>query len=116
MKKNIVLIILILGFFIFIPTAIKAQNDFQSIPTPKIENYGPSSGKEVADLIIKYLFSAISIAALIFLMVGGVMYITSAGNEGQTDKAKKTITYAIIGLAAGIAAYALVSFVVSYFF
>lgn len=90
--------------------------NFETITPVEIENYGPSSGEELAKLVIKYIWSAIEIAALIFLLVGGVMYITSAGNEGQVDKAKKTIFYAIIGLIVGLLSYILVDFIIGYFF
>jgi len=42
--------------------------------------------------------------ALIFLVLGGILYITSAGNSKSVEKAKGMITAAMIGLAIGIAA------------
>ncbi len=42
--------------------------------------------------------------ALIFLVLGGILYITSAGDTKNIDKAKAMITAAMIGLAIGVAA------------
>ena len=48
--------------------------------------------------------------ALIYIIWGGLQYMTAAGNEEQTKKAKTTITWAFIGLVLIIASYALVKY------
>lgn len=40
-----------------------------------------------------------------FLVAGGFTYITSSGNPEHLDRAKRTITYALIGLAITIGAF-----------
>lgn len=42
--------------------------------------------------------------ALLFIVLGGIFYITSAGDEKRIGTAKKMITAALIGLAIGVAA------------
>jgi hypothetical protein len=42
--------------------------------------------------------------ALVFLVLGGVLYVISGGDEGRIKTAKSAITAAMIGLAIGIAA------------
>jgi hypothetical protein len=37
--------------------------------------------------------------ALLMFMIGGIMYITSAGKKDQIQKATKTLRFAVIGLA-----------------
>lgn len=46
----------------------------------------------------------IVVLAIIFIVVGAVLYITSAGNESRMSTAKAAITASMIGLALGIAA------------
>jgi amino acid transporter len=48
--------------------------------------------------------------AVVFIIVGGIQYITSSGDPAQVKNAKNTILYAIIGLVVAAAAYAIVSF------
>lgn len=48
--------------------------------------------------------------ALIYLIYGGIQYITSGGNSKQAETAKATITWSIIGLVVVIAAYAIVRY------
>lgn len=47
--------------------------------------------------------------ALISFVYGGVLYVTSFGEEGQTEKGKKIMMYASIGLVVAMLSYALVS-------
>ena len=54
--------------------------------------------------------------AVFFLVVGGIRYITSLGNQERMDAAKKTIKYAVVGLLAVIFAYAIVTNVINLIF
>ena len=49
------------------------------------------------------------------IIIGGFRYVTSQGDQTQMQSAKNTILYAVIGLIVAIAAYAIVSFVVTQF-
>lgn len=44
---------------------------------------------------------------VIYIAVGGIHYITAAGNPSEQSNAKKTVTYAIVGLALVLLAFAL---------
>jgi len=50
------------------------------------------------------LQAIIAILATIALVIGGILYMTAAGDEGRVKTAKTTVTAAIVGLALGIAA------------
>jgi cytochrome bd-type quinol oxidase subunit 2 len=52
------------------------------------------------------------IAAVLMFIVGGFMYLTSAGNEQTVTTAKKTLTYALIGLFVIVLAQAIVRVVI----
>ncbi len=54
--------------------------------------------------IMNYLRGIAGLVALIFIIIGGIMYILSMGNIERMERAKKTITYAIAGFAIVIAA------------
>ncbi|NTW13859.1 MAG: hypothetical protein HGA31_02385 [Candidatus Moranbacteria bacterium] len=55
--------------------------------------------------IYKFALWAVGIAAMFMIAVGGMMYLTSAGNTSQTSSAKKVIFDALIGLALAIIAW-----------
>ena len=62
--------------------------------------------------IINGIVGVLGIVAAIFIVVGGVNYMTSQGDPGKTKKAKDTILYATIGLIIAALAFAIVNFVV----
>ena len=55
------------------------------------------------------------IIAVFFLVMGGLIYATSAGNQGRMDSGKKAITWAIFGLAIVFFAWLLITDVLSIF-
>lgn len=62
--------------------------------------------------IVSTLLFVVGIVSVIVIIIGGIMYITSAGDPGRAKKAKDTIMYAVIGLVVAIMAYAIVDFVI----
>lgn len=62
--------------------------------------------------VLLFLIGAISV---IMLIIGGIRYTISNGDQGAITSAKNTILYAIIGLVVAILAYAAVNFVVTQF-
>ena len=64
---------------------------------------------EAIQFFINLILYASGIIAVLILVIAGIKYITSLGNQERMDSAKKTITYALIGLLAVILAYALVT-------
>ncbi len=50
--------------------------------------------------------------AVLFIIWGGIQYITAAGNEKQAEAAKQTLTYAVLGLIVILLAYVIVQLVV----
>ncbi|RKV92290.1 MAG: hypothetical protein D8G53_14385 [Candidatus Saccharimonas sp.] len=88
-------------------------------------------GKEDCDLIkhneidnthttistpIGWAFWLLAAISVIMIVVGGIRYITSQGNQQQLQSAKNTILYAVIGLVVAIAARAIVQLVVDNFY
>lgn len=58
----------------------------------------------VLSSILGTLQGIIVLISIVFIVIGAVMYITSAGNDKQIGMAKSAITASMIGLAIGIAA------------
>ncbi len=57
---------------------------------------------------INLLLGAAGIIAFFFLLIGGVQWILAGGDKEGTEKARKRITNALIGLAIVFSAYALI--------
>lgn len=57
-----------------------------------------------AGMFLNALQGIIVTLAIIFIVIGGLIYILSGGDEGKIKTAKAAITAAMIGLAIGVAA------------
>lgn len=87
--------------------AVLAQGTGGPTGTVPVAVTNPLSFTTVNELlgrILTFLQSFIVILALIFIVIGAFLYITSGGDSGRIETAKKCITAALIGLAIGIAA------------
>ena len=62
--------------------------------------------------VLNILFGLSGGVAVLFIVLGGFQYMTSAGNQEQADKGKKTLTYAIIGLVVIVLATTIVNITV----
>ncbi len=97
-------------------TGVQLQEDPQShicLPAPSNSN-GIAGARSVNELILRVINVLLAIAAVIavlYLVIGGYRYVTSAGSEKAAGEARKIITNAIIGLIVIILAYAIVSIV-----
>lgn len=60
--------------------------------------------------ILLFLIGAISV---IMLIIGGIRYVVSGGDQSAVTSAKNTILYAIVGIIVAFLAYAAVQFVTS---
>lgn len=58
--------------------------------------------------ILLYIIGAISV---IMLIIGGLRYVVSGGDQAAVTSAKNTILYAIVGIVVAFLAYAAVNFV-----
>lgn len=63
--------------------------------------------------VIGWVVGMAGVVAIIFIVIGGIGYTTSAGDANKLAKAKKTILYALIGLAIAGLAQVITAFVSS---
>lgn len=62
--------------------------------------------------IINAVIGVLGIVAVVMIIIGGVNYMTSAGDAGKVKTAKNTILYGVIGLVIVVLAFAIVNFVI----
>lgn len=77
---------------------------------PGIQNpIGIGGFPELLQAIAKGVAALVGGIGVIMIIVAGILYLTSAGSPEKIGTAKKALTYAIIGIAIGLAAPAIVS-------
>jgi len=67
----------------------------------------------IGNIISLLLFVAGAIA-VVFVIIGGFLYMTSAGNAEQAEKGQQTLTNAIIGIVIVILSYVIINVVVNF--
>lgn len=63
--------------------------------------------------ITRIVISAAGGLAFLFIIIGGIQILTAYSNEEKLGNAKKTVTYAVVGLLVAILSYAVVTIVSS---
>ncbi len=76
-------------------------------PSDSISNQSSFTG--LALVVIKWLLTISGVIAILFIIVGGFQYITSAGNSETAEKGKGTLINAVIGLIVVLLSYTIVS-------
>lgn len=101
-----------LASFPLLATAVSAADE---IATIEVENLGFFT--DIGELINKALRFVMVIAALLvflYLIWGGIEWITSGGDKGKTESARNKITAAVIGLIVVAASYAILQLALTF--
>lgn len=111
--KKILTMLTVLGAVAVPSITLAITNGFQAPNQPAgIPN---SDLNQIILNITNWVLGFVTILAVLFLIWGGLQYLTAAGNEEQVEKAKNTITYALLGLIVAAISYAAVLVVVRAF-
>lgn len=83
-------------------------------PDPKRCLYNPLPEDELTPMflfIIKAFLGIMGIWAVMFIIVGGFRMVMAAGNEEQYLAAKKTLTWAVLGMVVALLSFSIVAIV-----
>lgn len=97
----------------YLSTLMVAGTAFGQAAIGSIET-GTGWATNIGFLISAVLNIVMVIALLLvflYLILGGIQWITSGGDKGKTEEARNKITAAVVGIIILAAAYALVQFV-----
>lgn len=99
-------------------TAFAQNTPSQTTPVVNIEP--PNTGSlsaiiGIIQVIGGWLLMAAGALAVVFLIIGGLQYMTSAGNAERAKAAKQTIIYALIGVAVVLLSLFLINVVLGLF-
>jgi hypothetical protein len=84
-----------------------------SVNNPDVS--GALTLSQIALNVLHFLLSVVGILAIIMLVVGGIMYLTSAGSEDRAETGKKIVLYSIIGILVALASLVIVSQIAEFF-
>jgi len=81
-------------------------------PVEAIPVLSGTSLTQLIEQIINVLLVVVGILAVIYLIYGGIMYITAGGDAEKANKGRVAITNAIIGIVIIMLALAIYNFVI----
>jgi len=82
----------------------KVKDKINDLPN---HNFGSGNVQNIFNVA----YSLAGLVAVVFIIYGGVLYVTSAGDAGKAAKARSTILWAVVGLVIVILAAAITAFV-----
>lgn len=95
--------------------ALDTLNRLNSAGTKSGYQVGQSAEAGVVNVIIAVINMALAITGVVFLayiVYAGYIWMIARGESDQVEKAKGTISHAVIGLVIVLCAYAIANFVV----
>lgn len=105
------------------PIITYGQTSPSSTPTPPTNGNttdigppwgsGPETVEDVIENVTNWVLGIAGSLAVLFIIISGIRYITSAGNQSQHEAAKKNLTSAIIGLVIVLIAFVIVQIISS---
>jgi len=124
MKKIIVAILTTIGFAVGLSGAVQPVAATSDLDDNICEDSGISDElKEIAGCyenkradtvvndIIKIVSGVVVFLAVVVMIYGGFVFLTSSGDASKVAKGKKIVLYGVIGLIVAIMAFAIVTFV-----
>lgn len=128
MKKNLKQILILICLVIFStlpflvfaadPLPIKdtgAMGRLQAVGTGAYAVANETTLSSILGRVVKTVLSMLGIVFVILIVRSGYQWMNAGGNEKEVDEAQARLRNAIIGLVITISAYAIFSFVFSYF-
>jgi hypothetical protein len=112
-----------LSLHAFVPTTVSAQSS-QDAVCAGIKNVtnatnvqedckDESNGRRLIRAAVSLLSYASGFIAVIMILISGYKYITSTGDANNVSSAKRTLLYAIVGIAITVLAQVMVRFVIT---
>ena len=114
------MIMLGLVAFVAIPATAAPVDVFKNCPSNGSNaTVCGNGGDKLFDIIknvINVMLYAAGIIAVIMIIIGGINYAISSGDNAKVTSAKNAVLYAVIGLIIAALAYAIVNFVIANIF
>lgn len=110
MKKLNQISLALYGVLVAAP-AFAAEGDIPSGLAPVTASESSLTIGDILSNVIMWILGFSAAVAVLFLIIGGLQYITASGNEKRAEAAKSTILYAVIGLVVILLSFVIVGFI-----
>ena len=107
-----VFLITLIAVFGLLATTVLAQASL-GLEVPAGTGLGTRDLKDLIMSIVQILLGFLGIAAIIVILYGGYIYMTSEGEPDNIDRAKKILINGVVGLVIILSAFAIVTYIIS---
>ena len=97
------------------PVIVLAAEEIQLSPTGQFEKLGQLTVPAIVSGAIRLILVVAALVAFVFLIIGGIRWVTSGGDKEKTAKAQQTLTAALVGLVIVFAAWAIIRLIETFF-
>ncbi len=104
--------LLALSVFGIDPVHAQLISDFDNPDNISQATGGEGSFRTLARTIVNFFLAFLGFLATTMIIYGGILYVTSAGNDENVGKAKKILLYAIVGIIVILLSFAIVNTVI----
>ncbi|XLQ20037.1 MAG: pilin [Candidatus Moraniibacteriota bacterium] len=115
-NKKYIRNVLVVSCISFVAVSFVAVDVFAAISAPSGTGlptaYGRNPIATVIQDVIKLLVGIVGGLSVLMIVVGGIMYMSSGGDQGKVDTAKNIIVYSIVGLVVSLLAWIIVNVVI----
>ncbi|MBU0978701.1 MAG: pilin [Patescibacteria group bacterium] len=64
--------------------------------------------------VFTVIITLIGVAAFVMFVVGSLTWLTAGGNSNNMEKAKKSFTYAVVGIVVALSAFIIINLIASF--
>lgn len=93
--------------------ADRAKDGSAILQQTNLPTTGCGSSTDTLTRIVRFVFAVMAMIALLFVVVGGFKYVISGGDSNAIASAKKTITYAVLGLVIGLSVFLITGYIIN---
>ncbi len=119
LRQLVIMLALVFGIGgLFVPSTVGAVNPIADVCAGNTDSATCKNTTKPVDfvkIIIDTLLFIVGVIAVVMIIVGGIIYATSAGDSGRVTQGKNTVFYAVIGLVVAMLAFAIVNWVIDRF-
>lgn len=114
MKSKLFVNFIVLVFLNLFPFSVFGAEEIKKIKVPEPSELSGLSNKSIKstiDDVANYILGFIVVLSILMIIVGGVWYIISAGDQDQVEDATEMVIWAVVGLVVALLGLAIVTII-----
>lgn len=99
----------------FLPGIVLAAEEINLAPEGQFSDLAQLTIPKIVSGGIRLILVVAALTAFVFLIIGGIKWVTSGGDKERTATAQQTLTAALVGLVIVFASWAIIRLIETFF-